>query len=386
MSVPIIAFDKHNLFFIVLHHSTFLTLLLYRAGSMYDAVMSVGIGACTAEKNGVPMNGTDLVDSIRSVDFAGATGRVAFGNDENDADRLGTRLASTISWAALNIRYNGGEADFVPTGILVPDSGDGVWQNLDDFVFRGGTTTGPLLRSTPDQNYLPASLRAFGLALMGVSILASVSTFLWVYIHRKHRVLRASQPLFLYLICFGTLLQGASILTISFDESTGWSSTGLDMACMATPWLLLLGFIIVYGSLWTKMNRVNNALQFTRRRKTKTRYLLAPMVGFVVLAVMVLTVWNAVDPLVWTRTEIDSVTGESIGICNCDHYAAFMAPLVVVAVIPAFLTALLAWKTRDVDESFTESWYIFVLILLQLEVMIIAAPIIVILRDLDSTG
>jgi len=355
---------------------------------MYDAVMSVGIGACIAEKNGTEIAGVNLVDSIRSIDFMGATGRVAFGNDDNDADRLGTRLASTVSWAALNIRYIGGEANFAATGVLSPALGDNVWHTdgLDDFVFRDGTTTGPLLRSTPDQNYLPASLRAFGLALMGISILASVLTSLWVYKKRKHRVLRASQPLFLHLICFGTLLQGASILTISFDESTGWSSKGLDMACMATPWLLVLGFIIVYGSLWTKMNRVNNILQFTRRRKMKVRYLLAPMVGFVILAVMVLTVWTAVDPLVWTRTEIDSVTGESIGICNCDHYAAFMAPLVVVAVIPAFLTAFLAWKTRDVDESYTESWYIFVLILLQLEVMIIAAPIIVILRDLTTTG
>jgi len=46
------------------------------AGFMFDAVMSIGIGACVAKNN----NTSSHLEGIRDVDFTGATGRVRLGN------------------------------------------------------------------------------------------------------------------------------------------------------------------------------------------------------------------------------------------------------------------------------------------------------------------
>jgi hypothetical protein len=115
----------------------------------------------------------------------------------------------------------------------------GVWTEVKPFVFRDGTTTPPLLlRDAPDQNYLSSGIRIFGFILMGIALLASIASIVWVFIHRKHRVLLAAQPYFLYLLAVGALICSLTILTVSFDEGDGWDTEQLSRACMATPWLL----------------------------------------------------------------------------------------------------------------------------------------------------
>lgn len=366
--------------FCVLNH------VLLLADFIYDAVMSVGIGACSAQRHGKKIAGLEFVDSIRNASFTGATGKVVFGSGSDAGfDRLGARLASTVSWVALNIRASK-VVEFVPTGVLFPGP-NRTWEKTEfEFVYRNGSTSAPLPRDIPEQNHIPSYLRVIGMTLMGLSMVTTLLCAMWIYKYRKHRVILASQPFFLYLICLGTFIQSSAIVSISFDEGAGWTTRQLDGACQATPWLLVLGFVIIYGSLWTKMSRVNSILQFQRRQLQIGR-VVRPMIVFVILAVVVLIVWTVTDPLVWSRTFVDDESaGESIGVCDCDNFAAFMTPLTVLCAIPAGMTALFAWKTRDVDDSYTESFWTLILILVQLEVMIIAAPIIVILRDLSTEG
>lgn len=117
---------------------------------------------------------------------------------------------------------------------------NGEWSELRPFVYRDGSTTPPLLlRDMPDQNYLSTSLRIFGLILMGFDVMASIVSITWVYIYREHRVLRAAQPQFLYVLLVGALVCSLAIVTIGFDESyNGWTTEQLSRTCMATPWLL----------------------------------------------------------------------------------------------------------------------------------------------------
>lgn len=102
--------------------------------------------------------------------------------------------------------------------------------------------------------------------------------------------------------------------------------------------------------------------------------------------VLVLGLWTGLDPLIWERVEINAFTGESIGRCASNNIGAFIGPLAFIMVVPTALTGYMAWKTKDVDDAYTESWWIFTLFLVQLELLIIAAPIIAILRDLSTEG
>jgi gamma-aminobutyric acid type B receptor len=215
-------------------------------------------------------------------------------------------------------------------------------------------------------------------------MLFALATVVWVFIHRKHKVLTAAQPYFLYLLCFGAIVEASAILPISFDESYGWSTEQLSSACMATPWLLSLGFIVTYGALFAKLWRVNRVLQFTRV-KIELRHVAWPLLILVLMAFLILSLWTGLDPLRWQRIILNEATGETIGQCDSDQMAVFVLPLAVVMAAPAILTCWMAWKTKDIDDAYSESYWIFMLVLVQLEVILVSAPIISILRD-ESTN
>jgi hypothetical protein len=376
------------------------------ASFIYDAVMATGIGACRAysymKENNItsssssedsasrPLVPTDLhVNGIRQSRFTGASGDVVeFGSDEGQRDSA-ARNGSSLIWAILNLLPP------LPNGT---DSGEileiprlrfeSQWYpyGSSDLVYADGRTEPPeLLRDEPDMNYLATSLRSVGFALMGMIILMSMGCAGWTLIHRADKIVRQSQPIFLYILCFGTITAVLSILTISFDESYGWSQTQLNRACMATPWLLSSGHIITYGSLFSKLWRINRVLQFTRR-KIEVKHVAWPMIIVMISTLAILSFWTAFDPMQWQRKEINSDTGESIGQCDCDNLVAWTVSIVFLMLIPTLLTLLMAWKTKDVDSSYSESKWIFIMVVVQLEVIFVAIPLIAILRDVSTDG
>jgi hypothetical protein len=363
----------------------------YGDGFMFDAVMATAMGACLAAADntattsnnnngghGGPISSEAHVRGIRSVDFEGATGRVKFGAT---ADSDGARLASTVTWSVFNLVPSLNKPVVVSELYL-----NGTWTHRTDFVYADGTTVPPkLLRDEPEQNYLNNVIRGVGLALMGVVMFMAVATVVWVYLHRNHRVLQAAQPHFLYLLAIGSAVSVSTVIPISFDESTGLSQQELDRMCMAIPWLLSLGHIITYGALFTKMWRINKVLQFSRR-KIEVKQVAWPSTVLTVLALFVLSLWTGLDSFKWEREEINDVTGESISQCQSQHWGSFLSPLVVLMIIPTIMTGVMAWKTKDVDDAYSESQWISTMIIVQVEVIVVAVPTMTILRDESSDG
>ena len=157
------------------------------------------------------------------------------------------------------------------------------------------------------------------------------------------------------------------------------------MACMSVPWLLSMGHTIVYSALFTKLWRVNKVLSFSRRR-VQIKHVVAPMVTLFLAAVAVLVLWTVLDPLKWERYELDEETNESIGRCQSSNIGVYIGPLLGIMLIPTVLTGYMAYRTKDVDEAYTESWWDFILISVQLEVIVVSAPVIAILRNESSNG
>lgn len=261
------------------------------------------------------------------------------------------------------------------------------------FFFRDGSVTPPLLLRDPaDQNYLSPVLRYIGISLMSLSLSLCVVFGIWVYVYRRRRIVKAAQPQFLYLLIFGAALSSLSILGITSDEDLGYTADQLGRHCMSIVWLASLGHIFTYGALFTKVSvsnvrkllekflslfsfnmtnfklwRVNQVLQFSRRQ-IKTSHVAWPAAMLMFAAVTILTVWQIVDPLRWVRVELDEATGESIGQCDSETMRYFIIPLATVMIIPSLLTCLMAWKTRDVDDRFSEHSWIFTLVVIQLQV------------------
>jgi len=356
----------------------------YGSSFMYDAIIATGLGACLAmtsldeESGQVPIE--SFVQGIRSVDFHGATGEIRFCLE--DCALRGTRDPYTTVWGVLNNYPPGtGIEPWQMTEMII---GKDVI-HFNDTIYQNGLTTPPALRDLPEQNYLSNGVQIFGFVLVGIAVLTAIVAALCVYTHREHRIVKAAQPYFLYILCFGSVLTALSIIPASFDESDGFSQDRLSRACMAFPWLAFVGFTLTYGALLTKLWRVNRVLQFARR-KIDIKHVAWPMAILVGCAVLVLSLWTALDPLQWERKEIDSVTGESVGLCSCDGAARFAAPLYAIMLIPTVSTLFMAWKTKDVDDMYSESRWIFAMIVVQLQVLLFSIPIIVVLSDSSTDG
>lgn len=412
--------------YFVANNSYFETLPEWGSSFLYDAIMSTGIGACLALDSAE--NGTDevpiesFVEGIRSVNFTGATGVIRFCSLGGECGLDGARDPFTLVWAVLNnyppdgVEIDGPwelteiyyfpevSSDFIfPNGSLLYDfipqpepesslpehNGSdpvGKFLLIHDTAYADGRTVPPdLLRDPTEKNYLSSGVRIVGFTLLGIAWLTALTTAIWVFMHHKHQVVRAAQPYFLYLVCFGASVSVSAIFTLSFDESYGWSEDKLSSACMATPWLASLGHIITYGALFSKLWRVNRVLQFARR-KVNMIHVAWPSALLAALALVVLGLWTGLDPLTWTRTETNVITGESIGECVSETPVAYIVPLIVILLIPTLLTMYMAWKTKDVDDAYSESRWIFIMVLVQVEVLLFMVPLIPLLHDVSTDG
>jgi hypothetical protein len=363
----------------------------YGATFMYEAVLALGLGACISQQstNGT-VAGADHLNGMHQVNFTGPNGRMKFRGD-NDPLSRGAREYDSIDWAAWNVLPSilnepGNAADeaVVVTDTFLHEAG--AWNLVTPAIYRDGRTRPPdLLRYSASQNFLPVGVRFVGLFFMSFSICLSLVAAVWVFVRRDSRVVRASQPFFLFLICLGTAIESSSVFLISVDESYEWSLEGLSAACAALPWFFVTSHILVYGALATKLWRVHRVLQFSRR-EIKIRHVVAPMSALIVFALAILAIWTIVDPLQWERREINIDTGETFASCESEKAWVFLVPELILILIPVVMTGTMAWKTKDVDEMYTESWYIFIMCMLQLETALVACPVIIILRDVSRDG
>jgi hypothetical protein len=86
---------------------------------------------------------------------------------------------------------------------------------------------------------------------------------------------------------------------------------------------------------------------------------------------IVLSVWSAVVNYGWRRTVTNDLTGESFGACgnlDGDDGLWWFLAVVLTAGFPVIMALLKAWKTKDVDDSFAESGWIFALVFVQFQV------------------
>lgn len=115
------------------------------------------------------------------------------------------------------------------------------------------------MRETTDFNFLSKGVRITGFVLVGLSLSIILISALWVRVRRAERIVTASQPQFLYLICFGGALQAVSLIFLSFDESYGWTDSELDKACSALPWFFVIGYLVQYCAIFSKVSIGNQS-------------------------------------------------------------------------------------------------------------------------------
>eukprot|EP00574_Skeletonema_japonicum_P006819 CAMPEP_0201718370 /NCGR_PEP_ID=MMETSP0593-20130828/3891_1 /ASSEMBLY_ACC=CAM_ASM_000672 /TAXON_ID=267983 /ORGANISM="Skeletonema japonicum, Strain CCMP2506" /LENGTH=894 /DNA_ID=CAMNT_0048208651 /DNA_START=50 /DNA_END=2734 /DNA_ORIENTATION=- len=259
-----------------------------------------------------------------------------------------------------------------------------------------------------DLTYVPTSLLVVGYILFGIQAFLSLACTVWTVHFCKRRVVKASQPLFLCLVAFGTFLMSLSIIPVGIqgeylyyvDPLTGMQTDepntdirSVNAACMALPWLFSMGFAVTFSALFAKIWRIKLVFQAARtfvRRQVGVKDVASIMVAVIVLQAIVLIAWNIADPLVWQREVLSSDDNgyptKSIGTCSSNKGLAFLIPLTVIDALMLFYALYLCFITRKISDEYQEGTWITASVLSIIQILVLSIPILVIVENDNSAS
>ncbi|KAL3942529.1 MAG: hypothetical protein SGARI_000241 [Bacillariaceae sp.] len=235
-------------------------------------------------------------------------------------------------------------------------------------------------------NQLGSGIRGYGFAIASLTMVLACVFALWSYKQRLSPVVKASQPFFLILICLGVFVLASSIFPMAIDDGAA-SVEACDRACMSIPWLITMGWSILFAALYAKLRRVNlvirNAMAF-RSIKVSEKDVMPPFAVLFTSNLILMTVWTVLNPLVWIR--IDTSSTDSYGACKVQDrdnaswkvIISFLAILNGAALIGANLEA---YKARNVDTEFGESSYIGLIMGSFLQVVAVGMPLFFLVKE-----
>ena len=189
---------------------------------LYEAAIAAGLAACEKVGQDLTLTGDDFYDSIlTSPPFESVSGSVAFDQ------KTGTRLPSSAFYELSNFRgqervdETSGEMLVKFEEVTTALYHNNIWTEVTPFIFSDGTTRNA--RDTPnvtiDQNLISTGMRAVAFSFMAISIIFAIAFAAWTNINRISRVVRASQPFFLYLISVGCIIFSLAIVPLQYDTS-----------------------------------------------------------------------------------------------------------------------------------------------------------------------
>ncbi|KAG7337623.1 7 transmembrane sweet-taste receptor of 3 GCPR [Nitzschia inconspicua] len=351
----------------------------------FDATVLMGLAACDAVTQDVSLTGTSLYNQIPQSTFQGITGKVVL--DPVTKSRIPSSTRFQI-WNLVDVVENDTvrKVKFQPTVTHLFSEGE--WIMKRSFVFSDGTANLPdsLLPPTVDRNHIHTGTRVIVLLFCAISIVSAIYCAVWTWYNRNKRIVRASQPFFLCLLCSGTIVLASTIIPMSFDGGN-LSMDGLNRSCTAQVWFLMLGATMIFSTLFSKTHRVNKIMKNARhfkRIKVTIRDTLKPMSVVVSLNVAILLFMTIFDPVKYKvhplRIDRYEREIETYGTCYFAGSLAFIIPAAIINVFVIGAALLQAWFARNLSTEFQESGCIFRAIRLIIFIICIGVPVIFLAR------
>mmetsp|Transcript_18898 Transcript_18898/g.28745 ORF Transcript_18898/g.28745 Transcript_18898/m.28745 type:complete len:910 (+) Transcript_18898:15-2744(+) len=250
---------------------------------------------------------------------------------------------------------------------------------------------GATAQCVPLENYnlLNNGLKIMSYVAVAFLLLICAFAVTWTFYYRKNHLVKVSQPMFLGLLIFGSVISSLSIIPMSVEtlyrdaDDIAW----VDAACMAFPWLWGLGFSISYSALFAKVWRVKRlykAAHRARRKQVTAKDVMIIMAIVIFIEFVILLAFQFVSRFQWERTSIQEINGytvESVGKCTSEYGWYFMAVLVSYNVFCLIYALILCWQTKELPSDFAEGNYIFLSVMFMFQVLILAIPVSIMVRE-----
>jgi len=239
-------------------------------------------------------------------------------------------------------------------------------------------------------------LKYVGYSLFCLITAVALMFLVWLFRNRNMPVVRVAQPIFLIMVIVGIVVLASTMIPLSFDDggnSDQMSHREKVSMCMTVPWLASTGFTITFSALYAKTRRVNLVFRsdVPSRVFVSTRDVLLPFFALMTANMIVLTLWTALDPLVYTRQNLPGTDGwkrviATYGSCRSSHStSAFLAPLGLINLSVLILANWQAYEARSIESEFAESKYIALAMASLLQTMLCCVPVILVVGEAPRT-
>ena len=192
------------------------------------------------------------------------------------------------------------------------------------------------------------------LVFVGLTVVLLAALCAWNFRHRAHPIVRFSSPHFMMLTISGlALLQGA-LLTYAQQPLT-------DTACQFHLWMAIVGVFLSLAPLVAKTWRVVaiwRSASLLQRKMIRNRHLFAFVALAMLVPLVVLTVWTAVDPNLAVRIDHSPEQPDYQVKCTNGNMSTYMGILIAYLGFLFISAAFLAFLTRNVYTEFNEARHI----------------------------
>lgn len=388
---------------------------------MFDAFMALALASCDAETGTTSdvFDTRELYASFLKSNFDGAYGMTQINK------KTGSRDYRTVPYTLSNVLVDSSlsETDFSDPSQLTapfPMGGDGgdkppenatitfsltrthnfvhshkgsgghegmimstSWVAIEGvpFLYSDGTTKPPLFLPPLEVYQIEDYAYITGFVLSSICLSLAIGFGIWTSVRRKSKVVRASQPIFLGMLCAGAFVLASTMIPLSladFPEET------LAQLCTSVPWLFSTGMVTSLSALISKTLRVYRVASSSTKHKritVKPQHVLRPFVLLSTANLIILTAWTIMSPVTYGDIQLDSVDdfGRPITFGSCfdersDLDVIFLVLVGAINLSAAFAALILAYKTRRVMMEYNESSYIFITLLSIFQAFVICVP------------
>jgi len=236
-----------------------------------------------------------------------------------------------------------------------------------------------------DQLRVSEETRVASLVLMSMSIGLAFGLAVWVCWHYQSPVVKAMQPLFLLLLCLGSIISNLSIIPLGAQINN--DSMMADSACVTTAWLEAMGPTIFYASLISKLWRVNRIFRARgfQKKAVTIKDVLKPVLILLPLNSILLILLTTLDPPQWKLLEYDEEEKdfEFSGVCMSETWVGnlieFLLGLIQFVVL--ILLCVQAYRARDIQTQFSEARGVALALFSSLQVQILAAAMLFLINE-----
>ncbi|XP_050524506.1 gamma-aminobutyric acid type B receptor subunit 2 [Daktulosphaira vitifoliae] len=287
-----------------------------------------------------------FLEALRDTSFEGVTGPVRFYNNERKASIL-------LKQFQVNKEVKIGEYNGV-TGTLDLSVGKEV-------KWRAGGKGPPKDQTLTIYEDSHVNVAVYiGLAVAAIIGIVIATAFLIVNIkYRDQKYIKMSSPHLNNLIIIGAMLTYSSVIFLGLNSRM----TSINMfpyICAARAWLLMAGFSLAFGAMFSKTWRVHSIFtDITINKKIVKDTQLFLMVGILLcIDLGIMFTWQFSDPFYRETKQMEPYPhphNDDIVIipcneyCQSDHMTVFLAVIYVYKGALMVFGAFLAWETRHVS-------------------------------------